>query len=558
MTEWTVLVAFMDEEVSPVLRELLGRRRPVLVVERGAISQVPPRIFEQPVESFPVRPTVVASNGLPQGYRPPRPGRARTLPERQQALAWQLRTLLEQPQAAGGDLPSDFVRKLNERAFFAVTDGNAVIGRREKLIRPDRGQPPALSVLAFEPANSQGTPVVLVRAPEMGMQPSLMRPYLRLIAKALTILLAEKDQVCLRAYGASGAIGGTSPGDITAMAGSLFVGAERDLLGGVDTVRSIVALATADSLTYLHDKKVQPTSAADLKRAWEEAENQAKAYLTAPGPELKQQIDALRSSSGRQVSLTLSFFGGQEVKRAASALGLFSTNTEDYHLFRLARSMKWPKLGHWDYPRLADVTVQRVDVDPPDIPEAVVGAYGRWTARARLTAGDYRDLLGWGLAGCPLTVVPRVAWWRFAEDPVFQDPSALSCFGRYAISGDIRPLDPVAVEIAVDMLRDLSDDTKASFGTDVKAAASRVLTADPEGQAEALDAFIAVWGRVKEVQEGRVWVRLQKWAGNDKCWLDTIEASASNVDRSFYRSANLLALAEAATTFVGPLAKTAV
>lgn len=557
MTQWTLLTAFMDEEVSPVLRDLLARGRSVLVVERGAITEVPSRIFEQPTGSFPVRPSVVATTALPTGYRPPKPGQATTLAAQQQALAWQLKTLLSAPQAAGEDLPPDFVRKLNDRSFFAVTDGETVIGRREKLIRTDRSQPPALSVFAFGAPDSRGTPVILVRAPEMGMQPSLMRPYLRLIAKAITILLGDGDQVCLRAFGASGAIGGTKPGDITTMSGSLYVGAERDVLAGSDTVRSIVALCSADTLTYFHDEKIQPTSAADLKRAWDEAEAKARDYLAKPDPKLKQAVDALRSS-GKQVSLTLSFFGGQEVKHAAALLGLFSTNTEDYHLFRLGRSMKWPKLGQWAYPHLADLTVQRVDVDPPKIPGPVVQAYARWTASARLAMQDYRQLLVWGLAGCPLgDAVPQAAWWRFAQDSVFQGQEARECFGRYAVSGDIRPLDPTAVEIAVDMLRDLSEDKKAPFGAEVKATAGRVLTADTPGLSRAIDAFIAAWQQVPEVRDGRVWVRTGKWAGNTGCWLHTLAASESNVDRSFYRSANLLALAESATTFVGPLKKAA-
>ena len=442
-----VYLGFMDEEVNDILRHLREKYpdRPVLVVERSK-SVSAGGIFERPWEYY--------------GGKP----------------AAQTTTQLAEVGDVGGlhgRLAQRMGEGLNKRELNAawVAGQKAKTGARGSL-------DPTLWVGEFAPTAppsggvAAGPPVILVRAPELGLQPGLVGGYLRPILGGIQ---NELGPVRLHVFGAGGAVGkGITPGSRSRMAGSVFVGVRR-VPGEAGVYEGVVALRSKDgTLKEFYRARAASTPAqhgGDVVKADEMAKKQAelkarRAFQIDPtnlrevdaqgrqipgGRTLLEEVRAVqRAAKGGDdtVSLTVSFFGGGRDKRAGQALGLSDVNMEDFHVLQVADELKID-------PRL--VTVERVNADPSVIDHRVVERVQEWAREARLSSSDYTDAIEWGLTGAILEQMPAKGHWTVFDKPVGN--SRLQDLVVPNQQGQV--VNPYYTELAVDLVSEAADDGKA-------------------------------------------------------------------------------------------------
>ncbi len=361
-----IYVGFMDEEVSGTLTHVVDhaveRNRTVLVIERGRVGGT---IFERHIRSYGTDRGRFVLNAV-------HGGRVDGLAEdvQQEALS----------RAIDDQFDAKFLDTLRPEYVTSTTSKTRVLvlgraGTSEEVA-------PLFSVLRFVPVSARAEtppndtreatdPIVVIRSPEMGLQPDLTRIFLRAVFAALLGGLGTGKDFRVKIYGAGGAIdAGDSPGTLHDISGSVYVGSKGDQ-GAAAAEESPVFRGVVSFLGYREDSlgreraftrhdlyESAAYSGNDARRKAEQDARAAFAFLCgAAGAEEQWRStakhlddtrdtttlrDEIRRACSKKVSLTASFFVGTEVKSLARKLDLHDANMEDFHVLEVLESL--PKL----------------------------------------------------------------------------------------------------------------------------------------------------------------------------------------------------------------------
>lgn len=442
-----VYIGFMDEEVRPILTALFNKGWNVLVIERNNIKPHG-MLFERPVAAYEtdvlwrgwcginennefvsVHNTIKDSKGILN------PARRTWLDVFQQCVYMNFMDVYKK-------LPSSILEQENG-----------------KEIKRKLGLLPSISMLYMGTAKgrSSGLPTkILIRSPEMGMQPGLIRTQLRGILKSIrSASNATKDdsssreanRIKLWSYGAGGAFctsesyieGG--PGKVWDIQGSIYVGVERDK--GAELRRSSMnSVSTgglyAGEISYCSKDTNETLYQSPAYYFTEQARADVEgAFISSSREEnlLNRQIRALTSQLDQGasrppdragISITANAFIGESMKTAARDYGLLGeVNMEDYHLLKLIHSMltsqtKFTSVKSIEdkYPTLDMFRVIRIDADPAEVSPLSDGGspvtFQRFTEAnpSKISAQDYAAVVTWGLMGMKYSAVPDAIDWH--------------------------------------------------------------------------------------------------------------------------------------------------
>jgi hypothetical protein len=500
-------MGFMDEEVSDILRFLIilakSEKRPVLIIERGIPETLSQRLFERAVSNYPIEPGSISVTLLDEQQT------AQTSP---QAFGWPERELAQHLDSAS------FKQRRWHRAAYAAREVK-VTGK--------------LCLVRITPAGGvqSGEPLILVRSPEMGLQPDLTRMYLRAVFKALGA--HGFSDVEISCFGAGGAAAeDLKPGSWHDVNGSFYVGvaAEKDDIALDKMERDFedyLVPSGADADRYIKDnskffygvvKLIFNSVPRDVAPLWwattkdkqdfllfrtteryryDDAVNIAQqAFGKLCGKLVNPAPSAIREDSNREtaaldsqmaaraqslrlmlgqfpkytVNLTGSFFIGADVKAAARDVNVGEVNMEDYHVLRALNAITADKNGKYGGMRTRSV-VSRVHCDPPEITSALEGQFSAWAQSASYTPEQFKSAIQWGLDGCRLDKLTPQDHWLFADTIGRDDRVVYSCKAT-----DVRfkgyVLDPFFSEIASDFLATLQGGVakQAFVGTGMKTA----------------------------------------------------------------------------------------
>jgi hypothetical protein len=523
-----VYLGFMDEEVNTVLNGLLDKemqkgvaaRRPIVMIERGHVDPAGP-LLEWPISRYKTGIKAVKYAGAQLA------GQAGVDASVEGVLARAISVFLQQDDAAEAQL-----RQANIGVLRAI-DVHALLSQKSgaKLKVALTGDGPQLSVVRFNVGDTDTTlpPIVVFRAPEMGLQPNLMSPYMEFILMMISALssqlahaAAENEEWPLRitSFGAQGgASSSKSPGTMSYICASLYVGYEYSngvaspsialcSQGGVYTFKSGSAPEPdklKDFFVGQRDALVVDTISTDPRYL-----RQEEAFIKA-GMKLKDVIAQLIKNYGAsssvqpEVSGTSPWFISADQKDAFAAVGITGCNMEDYWVLRTMRRCALERAigdpgSRSMYPVFVRGFVSRVNADPLHIEAPVAAAFQLDLRAKQLTRQNYADLLLWGLQGLPLAAqgvasMPAVARWTFADAPIFQnDPGA---FARHLYgllvqgTNDVIVPDPFFIEIATDLLKECANLPASSGGVFAHAPAADVLVALAEAATLALRSWTA-------------------------------------------------------------------
>lgn len=581
-------LGFMDEEVNARLAEIVRREkekgaagRPVILIEREMKGK--DVLLEWPASSYPAPFKVYKASN--RGIEPALEESPKGPVPVEQMFARMLALCMEQDliqEAALRERGVPFVRLFDILALLAQKGPGAT----KTPISLDGELP--LYVVRFEVGAENQAPIIVIRTPEMGLQPSLMRPYLRFLMKAVQAVAAQLGYaaaqkaefkeiyalpVRLSAFGAQGAADPKIiPGEISAVTGSLFVGAEYTK----DGAYSLVAFCNADSVYEFHRQRVATRSPEDGSIpavAGEQAVEQARAYLSGALKEplvghrvkgadslpaeitLQELIKRSSTKRGEVVSMTGSYFVPLEDKEIAAKLGIATVGMEDYHVLRLIRTMK-ERADDPIYPELVDWQLDRINCDPGTIHPKVMSAFQTFLSKASFSRAQYKAILRWGLTGIRKDTIPAEAKWALTELDLFQGEAGHQLLKNHLYEiGSGAVADPFAIEIATDFVNSLAAGNAfgKSHGLDktvIEALqqAAQAVRSTSGGEAELnalLDLLATRAGFGLENDRLMIWLRPSKWPGVAAFKLDPhapprFEAAA--IDRAFYKSANLMAL----------------
>lgn len=478
-----VYIGFMDEEAASLLPHLVmkadAENRPLIIFERGDIDNV---LFERQIKSYAQHQNsirkVVALTDLNEVRK------VTLLPDRKEEL--ELESLYF--NSFSNSINSLFVKK----SFSEFKKQEAPAKIKVKLVQK-KGEQRQLdflySVLGYnlllnQKETKQRDGIVLVRSPEMGFQPNLIRVYMRAILRSLYFLPGYNGGVRVKVFGASGAIASKdAPGILHEICGSIFVGSEIDesMAGaGADTKKyiSVIDLAGFDKSLKFRTASIfrqdgKPISGNDSeedeKARVEELAREAfgePRHLEKTRSESKAKLDP---GTDRVISLTANFIIDQNLKSTADKTDiLHAANMEDYHIFKALgeidsekNSEQKPKTDRFNLVRLS---VNRVDCDPPIIDSELKDSFVRWCKTAAYTRQTYIAAIQWGIMGLvcdKLSVIDpdKEFEWKWSQIQEVKQENSL--FLPYKIS-DFRGyvLDPFFVEIATDFVKDFASKDK--------------------------------------------------------------------------------------------------
>ena len=612
-----VHIGFMDEEVSQLLRCLIkdfGGNRPVLAIERGQITKED-FLFETPFRKYADSKEIV-----------------RIIPVEYTVGKSEIKS---EPQP-GAQVEGRLAHYLYQELIKAEEYVSERIEKRVLQSTNVKLNDLKLSVIRFNPAREiTDDPIILVRNPEMGLQPSIVRPYERAIFKAIS-RLQEAHMYCakeadlptselklgpgirLHSFASGGAIkSDLRPGSITKPLASLYIGSEVDEQGRLYSVVNLVALrkmGRVGELTVVRPQHFEffrhealPSYVSSdpseigketVKAANKEATDFAQQYvLEMDDPLLHSTLNCLSecykqdirrekivwekeelSSGADEITANFSYFDDLKTKKELSERFknvVVNSNMEDYHVLRLARSMREKggvvgvegKAPH-KYGRLIDVEILRVNANV-NIPHDKLGGLEEYLSTASLSKEDYIKSILWGLKGCPLEEVPNLPegvnqwiFYRTLRDALKDE------LPKYVYvhkdDGKNYCMDPFCCEIATDLLKDLEDPRKdflpeiKKFAGMLRNEAKKLTWADNSHDAwkgieklvEELVGNMAKSGFSTGVDNSMYcWLRPgDKWKniGTEISLIPKVVKpflnSGENVDRLFYKSANLVAL----------------
>jgi hypothetical protein len=286
---------------------------------------------------------------------------------------------------------------------------------------------------------------ILIRSPEMGMQPGLIRTQIRGILKSLksashaTKADAESQEinkVNLWCYGAGGAYCGANdspkggPGKIWDTVGSLYIGVERDKAAeNKRSNKGSIGLFNGQ-LSYCSDHVHETLYITPTFYSVEEARTTLEKTFTTSanndeGDLLKAQIQQIYIKAGEPkikdrlgISITSNKFIGNDIKKSALNYGLKGdVNMEDYHLFKLIHSLKSAQENFTSvknienaYPFIDKNMVIRIDADPATV-TPIENDFDAANPET-ITVDDCAEIVKWGLEGLIIKKIPPAINWE--------------------------------------------------------------------------------------------------------------------------------------------------
>lgn len=178
------------------------------------------------------------------------------------------------------------------------------------------------------------------------------------------------------------------------------------------------------------------------------------------GMGLKEVIDKIKEKYKNVidkgvVTLTVSYFGGDEDKDAAEKLGIEGVNMEDYHVLKVLRTaIAKGASKSSDYPLILKWRIDRINCDPKSIEKSVIDDFNNYIKEPYLTEKDYVAVIIWGLQGVLKGEIPDCAKWKFARE------MEIETFQKHLWpynSGTQDVSDPFCIEIATDFINELAD-----------------------------------------------------------------------------------------------------
>lgn len=457
-----VFIGFMDEEVKTILKHLIELQPPreVLVIEREDYKDL--------VEGG--RRRVAGSNGLlfqtPMAYYT-------------KSAASVLKVSTQTDPAGNKELAHRLAAAIKSRVtknLGAIQSKLAAFVPNKTWGKPDKaavGGAPTFTVLAFNAGKADHSlaPIVLLRSPEMGLQPDLAIYFFELMYEAISTL-DPKGALQLSVYGGSG--GAWDPaGDHSVkparpmhLKASLFVGFTKVGAKYVPVIRFSDGKVNVE---VWRDKDHTFDKPADVDPSkLDNATAHAILLLRVGGPHpgspwMKTKIGkgdlAAALTSGRgKVSLSASNFVGQEQKAAAasSPYNLVTVDMEDYAVLAAAANSAAvaPSVhGRNVAIKFEDLDLLRYDCDPSRIESHDIDMVFGWAAKKTYSVADYADAIVWGMDGALRENMPASATWK--GDGLILRPDLV-----FLESG--KTVDPFYAEIASDFLQDTID--KDVFG----------------------------------------------------------------------------------------------
>jgi hypothetical protein len=270
-----VYMGFMDEEVNARLQKLIEAQkdkgedaRPVILIERGQVDPDEP-ILEWRLGNYEIKPKRIIQVS-PQGEMirqtrvskwlhfgksiskkrimvSPRSKReARAQPKDKESatpekiLARAMAVFMEWDPASDLDW---LMRGQGVKRYFDLMKMLQHRGHpktKSKLPADATGAGPWLSVVRFDVGNDKKPPIIVIRTPEMGLQPSLMCPYLAFLFKVLSVVSSQlaiihnpdalwEWPLRVSQFGAQGSTSADekyTPGSTVTVVASLLVGVE--------------------------------------------------------------------------------------------------------------------------------------------------------------------------------------------------------------------------------------------------------------------------------------------------------------------------------------------
>lgn len=565
-----VFVGFMDEEVYYTLSTILESKYydAVYVIERGR-AESGGQLFQRPLQDYGSTPMTFVNPAV-INVREKDPLLSKLLPNLRRNIDETFSGKRLQGHWTGGGA------KLN---IYAPEFTVVVFGDKSARMNARR-------------------PVVLIRAPEMGKEPSLFRPYLRALMKSLKGI--DPGGVNLFVIGAGGsAFPEDSPGKTHVIASSVYAGPQIEN----DIVWSVVSFVTADSEHKLYRSKVGDVGPENVAEAITRAQNELGKLKSEESSGRRALLGHMKKipqdlvDSGRVVSLTTGFFSGAAEKAAAASLGLRDVNMEDFHVLKVVNSMR-PKARAGkalEYPRIGAAAVFRVDCDPFKIATDEVEALNAWlkdTKNSSVPVKDMVEIIEFGLLGLPLHNVPSAMEWSFPG--VLRRTERFLPYGRRG--GQPLILDPFRLEVASDLLAEAANrnafqgrqpgddelrEVLANLAGMIRSSSSGMpadpitkLSQGPYGQAiEKMTSALKKSGKSRRLliesfiellsqrlapgagDRKPIWIRQGKWplknAQTKPVTQAELQLDASGVDRAYYKASNLPGLRDLNQDVVG-------
>lgn len=469
-------VGYMDEEVASLLLAMMRMKEAqsteFRVFERGFVPEDTKLLFERPLSQFPEeRKVSFRYHDMPQLFTSKAPD----------AVSYQ-----------------EYLR----RRLWGRTNFDQEVKLFSSVI----------TEITFGPASDEEPDhtTYLIRAPEMGKQPGIVRLYLRLLIRYLK--KARKiDRMNVGCFGTGGGIvPGERPGALQKILASAFVGPDVDPEGR--------QFPNVDFIYWSDDgKDLYRKSSLALSGNGPLEQRAEEIFYGDRMPLLIRQVFKDHLYLQDHVSGTFSYFDGSDTKRAIDAtynnLVLWrsrmeyqprdedswrkhpietlapapqkndvrkhervgrdffvNSNMEDYHVLRVLHSMLSDTAEKRNYPQLHRARLLRVAanvVAPATIEHAVKEYVGGSLFSVKLEPAEYKQLVVWGEHGVPMIEeaikgLPRVAtkWHetlgldesQLADLLVFHFVDGLPMLG-YSKDHESYCLEPYCVEIATDYLR---------------------------------------------------------------------------------------------------------
>lgn len=525
-------IGFMDEEVNEVLNQLVEQGdlqgRPVIVVERASpeFGQLFERDldsyggeFIQPDRMYSISPESIRSKDLTriseEKFKSLSESEKKAFIQRAKENARVYDRLAK--NELGPDTPLENLtvalqKNLSESGFVKnlLAHRNPSGPTKTDLKRPFLSvsqmiKPQSVNREALDYNN----PIIVVRDPELGLQPNLARLYLDGIAKSIGdagLSKSDLNVACLAAGGSANR--NLRPGTRSEIRASYFVGAESFAHRGSDQIRPLIAFTSESSIAEAQKEGTDPRKilweGPRFKREYDKDGNDvtfSKAdrvaqilfaaavngtditqgevaaelkNLLANQPNIKVEMlkDHLKyieqgtkdmkknyyPKDPQQVSISVSSIGGGDIKEAGNKLGVSDVNMEDHHVLLSIGNMK--NVGAWE--------IERLNCDPFEIEKPVLKAFDEFK-KEDVSVEYYKQAILWGLKGTPKGDIPKNANWSLANKVLANE----SMLGKYKSADKIkkayfyetttkgnqeRIVDPFFGEIAVDFLESLADE----------------------------------------------------------------------------------------------------
>lgn len=432
-----VFLGFMDEEVSPVLASTLKHtRQKVIVLERGSFEAVPKFLFEKPLTDFvgyekDVAPRVIS---IKSGSRSELP---KNLGATEDRLA---KNLAKRFGEIRSELDSLVISKSNRKTDASLSS----------------------SLIVFNPqADDKNDVIFIIRSPEMGLEPDLVAPILKVILGAVFDtdvfpqgVSAGKEAVDFYAFGTSGAVssfdGHGEPGELIEVERSLFLGLRRILGSSIGENKFKINIEKIERgygpAVPLFSKSVDNSASQaikTLKKFW-------STLNLSEWPDLMNKM--MNFGSAGKAGLTVSFFAGKNEKIIGSKFRILTVNMEDFHVIEALNYAE----DH-SHRKFRESKVYRLNCDPAQISKKVQDRVSSWirSKNGKYSIRQYQDAILWGLRGQKLSEL-----FSIKESMSWSVSSYLHFFDHFIApvidptSGLQMVVDPFLLEVSTNFLTD--------------------------------------------------------------------------------------------------------